>query len=68
MWYVHYKTGGAAGMLMASTLPLAIKNACELLDQNADVFQIEDKAGLRALNAAEIRRACAERKARKALH
>lgn len=55
-------------MLMASTLPLAIKNACELLDQNADVFQIEDKAGLRALNAAEIRRACAEQKARKALH
>jgi hypothetical protein len=63
-WYIHYKTGEVAGLLAVSTLQLAIKNACELLDQGTEVSQIESSGGLRGMNADEIMLAYAERKAK----
>ncbi len=67
-WYIHYKTRGVAGLLAVSTLQLAIKNACELLDQGTEVSQIEGSGGLRGMNADEIMLACAVQKAKKAPH
>jgi hypothetical protein len=71
MWFVHYKTKGAAALHTVSTLPLAIKFACELLDHGTEVSEIEASGGLKGMNAGEIRLAWSERterKAKKALH
>jgi hypothetical protein len=68
MWYVHYKTGGMAGLRSVRTLPLAIMQACELLDHGADVSQIAGTGGLKGMNVDEIRLVYAKLKAKKALH
>jgi hypothetical protein len=68
MWHVHYNTKGAAGLCAVNALPLAIKRACELLDQGADVSHIEGGRELKGIYIDEIRRLCAEEKAKKALH
>jgi hypothetical protein len=62
VWYIHYKTREADGLRAVSTLPLAIIQACELLDQGMNVNQIEGSGTFKGLNAGEIRAAYAERK------
>lgn len=69
MWYVHYKTKtkGLVGMLTTSTLPLAIKRACKLLDRGLTVSEIEGSSGLKGMNADEIRLSYVEWKAKRDL-
>jgi len=62
VWYIHYKTREVDGLRAVSTLPLAIKQACELLDQGTNVNQIDGSGAFKGLNAEEIRAAYAERK------
>jgi hypothetical protein len=70
IWYVHYFSGTAFGVGSASTLPLAVNEACVLLDKGVDVIKIANSRGYEGMNAEEIRRVCVERKAKKemALH
>jgi hypothetical protein len=68
MWHVHYNTKGASGLYAANALPLAIKRACELLDQGADVSCIESGGEFKGIYIDEIRRLCAEAKAKAAPH
>ena len=70
IWYVHYISGAASGVGTASTLPLAVNEACVLLDKGMDVIKIADSRGLEGMNEEEIRRVCVERKAKRevALH
>jgi hypothetical protein len=70
IWYVHYFSGTAFGVGSVSSLPLAVNEACVLLDKGMDVIKIANSRGLEGMNAEEIRRVCVERKAKKemALH
>jgi len=60
-WSIHYKYRGAAGYRSVKLLELAIKQACELLDQGADVSEVSISTGNRTIGAEEIRRICADR-------
>jgi hypothetical protein len=62
VWYIHYKTREVDGLRAVSTLSLAIKQACDLLDQGTNVNEIEGSGAFEGLNADEIRAAYAERK------
>jgi hypothetical protein len=63
VWYIRYKTREEVdGLRAVSTLPLAVKEACELLDQGTTVNQIEGSGAFKGLNADEIKAAYAERK------
>jgi hypothetical protein len=61
MWCVHYRLKQTFGLLSVSTRECAIKAACELLDQGADVGGIEDTVGFTGMSAAEIMQICADR-------
>jgi hypothetical protein len=63
MWNIHYRKGGVAGYRAASTLPRAIKAACMLLDEGADVSEIASSGGRKTIAADELRQICAEQKA-----
>jgi hypothetical protein len=65
LWNIHYKKDGAAGYRAVSTLPLAIKAACALMDEGAEVSEVASSGGAKGIDAAELRRLCAERKANK---
>lgn len=60
-WSIHYKYRGVAGYRSVSALELAIKEACELLDQGADVSEVSINTGNRTIGAEEIRLICADR-------
>jgi hypothetical protein len=62
LWNIHYKKGGMAGYRAVSTLPLAIKTACALMDEGAEVSEVASSGGAKGIDAAELRRLCAERK------
>jgi len=64
MWNIHYKKGGVARYRAVSTLPLAIKVACALLDDGADVSEVASSGGRKGIAADELRLICSERKAR----
>jgi len=61
LWHVHYTNWGMSGLLTASSLPIAFKRACDLLDLGAEVSQIESTGILPGMNAAEIRHARTKR-------
>ena len=65
LWNIHYKKGGVAGYRAVSTLPLAIKTACALMDEGAEVSEVASSGGAKGIDTAELRRLCAERKADK---
>jgi hypothetical protein len=67
MWNIHYKQASACGYLAVSTFEIAIKRACELLDQGADVFEVASSGGCKGIDAEEIRLISAERKLRQQL-
>jgi hypothetical protein len=60
MWHVHYTYKGFAGVSSVSTMSLAIKSACELLNRGAEVNQIKHRSGFQQLTADDIRRISAE--------
>jgi hypothetical protein len=62
MWFLHYRTGEVEGLRAVSTLPLAVKHACELLERGVEVGGIEGSGGLKGISADEIRAAYTERK------
>jgi hypothetical protein len=62
-WTIHYRHNGRIGFRPASSVELAIKRACELLDQGADVGQITSSAGGKTIGADEIKVTCAARMA-----
>ena len=64
MWFLHYKTRKADGLRAVSSLPLAVKDACEFIDGGAEVSLIDGDSGLEAMNADAIRLAYAARKSR----
>jgi hypothetical protein len=65
IWNIHYTRGGVAGYRAVSTLPLAIKAACALIDEGAEVSEVASSGGAKGIGAAELRHLCAERKAEK---
>jgi len=62
LWFVHYTSGTASGVGTASTLPLAVKEACVLLDDGMDVTKIANNHGVEGMNADEIRRIWGKRR------
>lgn len=64
IWNIHYKKAGVAGYRAVSTLPLAIKAACALLDEGAEVSEVASSGGRKGIEADELRLICAERKAK----
>jgi hypothetical protein len=62
LWNIHYKKAGVAGYRAVSTLPLALKAACTLLDEGAEVSEVASSGGAKGIDASELRRLCAERK------
>lgn len=65
LWNIHYKKDGVTGYRATSTLPLALKLACELLDQGAEVNEVASSGGCKGIGAAELKLICAERKAKR---
>jgi hypothetical protein len=63
IWNIHYKKSGVAGYRAVRTLPLAIKAACGLLDEGAEVSEVASSGGRKGIEADELRRICAARKA-----
>jgi hypothetical protein len=64
LWNIHYKKGGVAGYRAISTLPLAIKAACALLDEGAEVSEVASSGGRKGITGGELKLICAERKAK----
>jgi hypothetical protein len=62
-WTIHYRHRGRIGYRPAKSAELAIKRACELLDQGADVRQITSNAGDKTIGADEIKAIRAARNA-----
>jgi hypothetical protein len=64
-WDIHYRHRGVAGYRLVSVFAVAIKRACELLDQGADVTKVANGDGTRTIGADEIRQICANERVRK---
>jgi hypothetical protein len=63
-WGIHYRQRGAAGYRYLSVFAIAIREACELLDQGADVSEVSNSDGSKIIGADEIRWICADKRAR----
>jgi hypothetical protein len=57
-WSILYKYRGMTGCRILSAFNLAIKRACELLSQGADVREVASGDGNRTIGADEIRHIC----------
>jgi hypothetical protein len=64
-WGIHYRLRGAAGYRSLGVFAMAIREACELLGQGADVGEVSNSDGSKTIGADEIRRICADERARR---
>ena len=60
-WSIHYRQKGQAGYRSVSVYEIAIKQACQLLDEGASVSEVASSGGNRTIGADEIRRIWADR-------
>ena len=62
MWNIHYRKDATPGYRCVSTLERAIKEACTLLDEGAEVSEIASSGGRKSIGPDELKTICAERK------
>jgi hypothetical protein len=53
-WAIFYMNGAVAGLRSVSTLQIAVDEACQMLDNGADVKAIEGPNDLMGLTATDI--------------
>jgi hypothetical protein len=64
-WDIYYRQRGAAGYRRLSVFAIAIREACELLGQGADVSEVSNSDGSKTIGADEIGRICVDERARR---
>ena len=64
LWNIHFRKDATPGYRAVSTLEIALKEACELLDGGAEVSEIASSGGSKCIGPDELRLICAERKTR----
>jgi hypothetical protein len=62
MWNIHFCKNAMPGYRCVSTLERAIKEACTLLDEGAEVSEVASSGGRKGIGLDELRLICAERK------